>query len=369
MLSFQGEAEQRLRAAFEEATRRAPCVLLLDDMDLLCCQRSRAGVSDLQKRIVSCILSLVDGLNESASSGRKQRVLLIGTTARPGDIDAAVRRSGRVDQEVELGVPGAAERELLLRHLLAQAAVAVCSPSEDLPPGCTFSISAAAVGEVARLAHGMVGADLLLVVKEAFFLALGRWQRQGEVTASNALIGEAEESAPVNLADEFGALSLDDDEGLSLCRAEDTVPAADRIQTSHTSSGTVAALPATLLGPAGGVGRALLGDQDLREALSRVSPSALREVVVEVPAVRWTDIGGMAAVKQSLREVSLRVRRTSLAVADSRGLQLPRWWSCRCSGRGCLRRWASRRRRAFCCTGRRAARRRSWPRRLPRRAP
>lgn len=274
-----GEAEQKLRDIFAEARRLSPCCILIDNMDLVCASRSRADVTDLQKRLVSCLLTLLDGVVDM------QRVFLIGTSARPNDIDAAIRRAGRIDKEVEIGVPSAAERMSILTTLLSEAGVTLCdsgnsssSDDSDPPAVSRFSVSVALIKEIASLAHGMVGADLLLVVKEAFYLATKRRSAaQSEALPSGG-------SVVSNLADEFSAMDVNS-----------TVDDAATIESVDTA--TVATSGAdNAMTP-------FFTDNDFRQALTSISPSALREVVIEVPQVRWKDIGGMESVKQSLREV------------------------------------------------------------------
>ncbi len=346
--SLQGEAEQQLRDIFLEASRRAPCCILVDNMDLLCCQRSRPGVSDLQKRIVSCMLSLIDGLGGGVGDAARP-VFLVGTTTKPSDIDPAIRRAGRIDREIELGVPSAAERESILLALLQEASVTVTARGErpaDKPH--SFCTSAELVRDIARLAHGMVGADLVLVLKEAFYLAMRR-RMTAAATPSPApslappVIEPAPESGSLNLALEFESLSLEGEE-------------EDEKEVVASSEGAaveqVAAAAPQVFSTAPLVDRDLLTDQDFREALSRVSPSALREVVVEVPTVRWGDIGGMAAVKQALREARRCVAKCHLSKCVC-----CRWWSGRSSAPICFPLLASPRPRGSCCTARPAARR------------
>jgi SpoVK/Ycf46/Vps4 family AAA+-type ATPase len=130
-------------------------------------------------------------------------------------------------------------------------------------------------------------------VKEAFFLALKRQQQQRAIevapqaeTVSNSAIHD---TLSVNLADEFDSLSLLDGD-------DDAVVISTEIPLVNV-------VPVVATHPVVIQEKSFLSEAEFREALSRVSPSALREVVVEVPCVRWTDIGGMESVKQALKEV------------------------------------------------------------------
>lgn len=217
---FQGEAEAEIRAIFTRAQQNAPSIILMDDIDIVCKQRQNA--SEIQYRILSCLLTLLDGFVDIKG------VFVIATSANPQEIDTAIRRPGRIDKEYEFTVPSAAERESILHAILRTLYV---------------TVDASCVAQVARVAHGMVPADLQLVCKEALLIA-----------AKRTMVGEEE------LTEQLSRLSL----------------------TENQCS---------------------LTNEDLFTAVSKVTPSAIREVAVEVPEVKWTDIGGMESVKQSLREV------------------------------------------------------------------
>jgi AAA family ATPase len=220
-------------------------------VDILCANRSgtasdlNGGNAEVQRRLLSCLLSLLDGVIEDEGRG-EALIFVICTTSSPGDIDPAMRRPGRLDKEIELPVPSQRDRESILRRILLQMNVSVEGEDgkEPLPPsaGLTTALSEAFVHEVSKKAHGMVGSDLLLVCKEAFAISL---QRQR--AAATAATGGPSHGVP----------SFD-----------------------------------------GTITRA-----DLSLAVAKVSPSGIREVAVEVPEVRWDHIGGMHSVKQSLREV------------------------------------------------------------------
>jgi len=214
---------------FKTAVKRAPALLLMDDLHRLCPDRSHA--SDVQKQITSCLLSLMD--NGGGSGGIDgASVFYLAASTFPDRLDAALRRPGRLEREVELSVPSPEDRSTILSHLLAACAIPVESDGEEGQVLGTAAVSSACVRRVARSCHGMVGADLLLLCKHASVIALERRQN--------------------------------------------------------------------------GIGDVCVTDRDLEAAAQRVSPSALRESMVEVPEVRWEDIGGMDLLKQQLREVSPR---------------------------------------------------------------
>lgn len=213
------QTERRLREIFSEARRRAPALIFIDEIDALCPSRERAP-NDLEKRIVATMLTLMDGANTpTAATAQSGHVLVIGATNRPDALDPAIRRPGRFDREIEIGIPNATGRREILDALLRNT---------------PHSIPAGAVGQVAAVTHGYVGADLAAVCNEAGMLAARR-----------------------------------------------------AIQSTKAGG---SAVPAAITEP------------DLRAGLQRVRPSAMREVYVDVPTVRWTDIGGQDGAKQELRE-------------------------------------------------------------------
>jgi AAA family ATPase len=95
--SFHGETEERLRGVFEEAKKRSPCVVVLDEVDALCPRRDGDG-GEVEKRVVATLLTLMDGMGQG-----EERVFVIGATNRPNGIDPALRRPGRFDREIEIG--------------------------------------------------------------------------------------------------------------------------------------------------------------------------------------------------------------------------------------------------------------------------
>ncbi|XP_069572602.1 ATPase family gene 2 protein homolog A [Brachyistius frenatus] len=219
MSKFYGETEARLRQIFSEASQRQPAIIFIDELDALCPKRDGAQ-NEVEKRVVASLLTLMDGIGSEGHSGQ---LLVLGATNRPHALDPALRRPGRFDKELEVGVPGAAERADILRKQLS------CVPC---------SAAAEELKQLADAAHGYVGADLAAVCKEAGLRALKR-----ALGASH--------------------------------------PAASDQQLMGTVTVTL---------------------QDLRWATSVVKPSAMREVAIDVPKVRWSDVGGMEEVKLKLKQ-------------------------------------------------------------------
>ena len=214
---FYGESEAKLRGIFEEAARHSPSIIFLDEIDAIAPKRAEV-TGEVEKRVVAQLLALMDGLEQ------RGKVIVIGATNIPGSLDPALRRPGRFDREISIGIPDKEGRlEILQIHTRGMPLVA----DVDLE-------------KIASITHGFVGADLAALCREAAMTCLR------------------------------GVLPQIDLE-------------ADIVPYEALSSLEV-------------------GMQHFQEALKEVEPSAIREVLVEVPDVRWEDVGGLEDAKQELRE-------------------------------------------------------------------
>ncbi|XP_073778511.1 ATPase family gene 2 protein homolog A isoform X1 [Danio rerio] len=218
MSKFYGETEARLRQIFTEAAQRQPSIIFIDELDALCPKREGAQ-NEVEKRVVATLLTLMDGIGSEGHSGQ---LLVLGATNRPHALDPALRRPGRFDKELEIGVPNVDGRRDILQTLLRS--VPCDATHEELQ-------------ELADAAHGYVGADLAAVCKEAGLHALRR------------VLGSRSALSDVQVMDKV------------------------KVMTS-----------------------------DLRLAMTEVKPSAMREVAIDVPKVKWSDIGGLEQVKQALKQ-------------------------------------------------------------------
>lgn len=241
---FVGESESRLKEVFDEARRKAPSIIFIDEVDSIC-QRRDTAAEELQKRLVTSMLVLMDGIDSL------ERVFVIGATNRPNALDDALRRPGRFDKEVEIGIPSAASRSDILRRLLSR-----------IP----HSLDEADIEKVAETTHGYVGADLKSVCSEAAMRCIRR--------AAHGPWG--------------GRESVDESKQGAAGSEKTTLPVSVSHRDHHTGFG-LSQQPKVSIG-------------DLRHGLSVVKPSGLREVLVDVPRVRWSDIGGQETAKQQLRE-------------------------------------------------------------------
>ncbi|XP_010744222.3 ATPase family protein 2 homolog [Larimichthys crocea] len=170
MSKFYGETEARLRQIFTEASQRKPAIIFIDELDALCPKREGAQ-NEVEKRVVASLLTLMDGIGSEGHSGQ---LLVLGATNRPHALDPALRRPGRFDKELEVGVPGAAERADILQK---QLSFVPCSATAE------------ELRQLADAAHGYVGADLAAVCKEAGLHALKRALGGSHQPSDQQLIG------------------------------------------------------------------------------------------------------------------------------------------------------------------------------------
>jgi len=214
---FYGESEERLREIFKQAEENAPAIIFIDEIDSIAPKREEV-TGEVEKRIVSQLLTLMDGMKS------RGKVVVIAATNRPDSLDPAIRRPGRFDREIEIGIPDQAGRkEILDIH------------TRGMPIEEKVNLE-----QIARVTHGFVGADLEILTKEAAVRSLRRI-----------------------LPD----IDLE----------EETIP-AEILQ------------------------KIVITDNDFKDALKEVRPSALREVLVQLPNLSWEDVGGLESLKEELHE-------------------------------------------------------------------
>ncbi|MBI5872188.1 CDC48 family AAA ATPase [archaeon] len=213
-----GEAEKRIRDIFDEAEKKAPAIIFIDEIDAIAPKREEA-YGEVEKRMVAQLLGTMDGLKS------RGKVIVIAATNRPNAIDPALRRPGRFDREIIIGVPSKEGRLSVLKiH------------TRNMPLAEDFKLE-----KWAEKTHGFVGADLAALCKEAAMNVVRRILPDVNLKEKNGIPTEVLEKLKIY-------------------------------------------------------------DSDFEEAMKIVGPSALREVFVEVPSIKWEDIGGMDEVKQELRE-------------------------------------------------------------------
>jgi transitional endoplasmic reticulum ATPase len=217
MSKYYGQSEEKLREKFEEAEKTAPSIVFIDEIDSIAPKREEVS-GETERRVVAQMLTLMDGL------GGRGQVIVIGATNREDAIDPALRRPGRFDREIEIGVPTLKGRKEIMQIHTRGMPLA-----EDVD-----------LDMLAGVTHGYVGADLASLAREAAMKCLRRH------------VPEFDLDKPVP--------------------------------------------PAVLE-------RMRVTQDDFRDALREVEPSAMREVAVEIPNVSWSDVGGLEETKRLLKEM------------------------------------------------------------------
>ncbi len=217
MSKFYGESEARLREIFQQAQQNSPSIIFIDELDAIAPKREEV-TGEVERRVVAQLLALMDGL-----SGRGN-VIVIGATNRPSALDPALRRPGRFDREIEIGVP-----DKQGRHEILQIHTRGMPLAQDVD-----------LKKLSEMTHGYTGADLASLARETAMKALRRYLPE------------------INLEEER--------------------------------------IPPTVLE------KMEVRMEDFIDAYKEVTPTAMREVYIEVPTVHWSDIGGLDGVKQELIE-------------------------------------------------------------------
>ncbi len=186
MSKFYGESEKRLRDIFQEAKENSPAIIFIDELDAIAPKREEV-TGEVERRVVAQLLALMDGLEE------RGRVMVIGATNRPNALDPALRRPGRFDREIELGVPDRHGRlEILQIHTRGMPLVKEGESKVDLK-------------KLADLTHGFVGADLEALCKEAAIRVLRKVLPEIDLDAEE-IPGEVLEKLKVTMDDFLDAL-------------------------------------------------------------------------------------------------------------------------------------------------------------------
>lgn len=218
MSKYYGQSEENLRKKFEEAEKNVPSIIFIDEIDAIASKREETR-GEVERRVVAQLLALMDGLKS------RGKVVVIAATNVPNILDPALRRPGRFDREIEIGVPSTDGRLNILKiH------------TRNMPLAKNVNLK-----ELASITHGFVGADLSALAKEAAMIVLRKILPDLKL--------KEEEPIPKEILEKLR-----------------------------------------------------ISQKDFREALKVVRPSALREVLVEIPNIKWDDIGGLENVKQELIE-------------------------------------------------------------------
>uniref|UniRef100_I3K5Y1 Nuclear VCP like n=1 Tax=Oreochromis niloticus TaxID=8128 RepID=I3K5Y1_ORENI len=261
-----GESEQKLRELFDLTVSSAPCILFIDEIDAITPKREVAS-KDMERRIVAQLLTCMDDLNSLAVTAQ---VLVIGATNRPDSLDPALRRAGRFDREICMGIPDEAARLRILRTLCRKL---------KLPEDFDYQ-------QLARLTPGYVGADLMALCREAAMSAVNRVLLETRGPPHS----QSQTSAKEPLAS--GAPTLTDVPSEQQ-QATDTNPQGELWSVLCLLKSTETLSEEQLAGLC-----ILMSDFQL--SLASVQPSAKREGFATVPDVTWEDVGALQDVREEL---------------------------------------------------------------------
>jgi len=312
---YKGESEERLREAFDQAEENAPSILFIDEIDSIA--GSRDEDADMENRVVAQLLTLMDGLED------RGRVVVIGATNRVDAIDPALRRGGRFDREIEIGVPDEEGRREILDVL-----------TRDMPLADDVDLD-----RVAAQTHGFVGADLASLTTEAAMFALRRESEGDDVTGADfdGAMATVEPSAMREYVAESPSTSFDDVGGLDGVKQTLTEAIEWPLAYGELFSATNTDPPSGILlyGPPGTgktlLARAVAGESDVNfihvagpEIMDRYvgeSEEAVRELFERArqtaPSIIFLDeIDAIASQRGQGNEVTERVVSQLLAELD-----------------------------------------------------
>ena len=279
MSKFYGESEERLRDVFKEAQENAPSVIFIDEIDAIAPKREESH-GEVEKRVVSQLLTLMDGLKS------RGKVIVIGATNRPDALDPALRRPGRFDREIEIGVPDRQGRkEILQIHTRGMPIEPEFRKSEVLKILEEIRSDERFAGTAGSAIRKVEGAGNEKDIKETLKEIDERLYEEVRHKLIDHLLDE--------LADRtHGFVGAD----LAALAREAAMAALRRLMKEGKIDFEVETIPKEVLE------ELRVTRRDFYEALKMVEPSALREVLLEIPNVRWSDIGGLEEVKEQLRE-------------------------------------------------------------------
>ncbi|GMP86018.1 hypothetical protein CsSME_00038972 [Camellia sinensis var. sinensis] len=271
---YHGESEQALHEVFDSASRATPAVVFIDELDAIAPAR-RDGGEEMSQRMVATLLNLMDGIS------RTDGLLVIAATNRPDSIEPALRRPGRLDREIEIGVPSPKQRYDILLVLLS---------------GMEHSLTAMQVQHLAMATHGFVGADLAALCNEAALVCLRCY-----VDFQKSCDDSDSDSKSILFDGCNNATRI----GSNCSKAtRDTLDSASSSVTDLPVSSDIQNGVNNGVTGAGAAEKHILkvAFEDFEKAKMKVRPSAMREVILEVPKVNWEDVGGQKEVKTQLME-------------------------------------------------------------------
>ncbi|XP_023942565.1 nuclear valosin-containing protein-like [Bicyclus anynana] len=303
-----GESEERIRELFERAVSVAPCILFIDEIDAVCGNRIHAQ-KDMEKRMVAQLLASLDSLSENSAS-----VLVLAATNNPDALDPALRRAGRLEQEITLGIPSLKARKEILSILCKNLAL-----SDDVD-----------MSTLAQITPGFVGADLQALVNKASTYAVKRIfaeiRLQSKALSPSTTDNNTKDNEEANVipnGDKESDENVPREPNVENSEEKPVEPESRETETQNAPNGngiisnhTVVSADSKLIDPVDEVvslledtmpyteeeltGLAVRQD-DFLKALKTTKPCAVREGIVTVPDVTWDDVGSLNQVRKDLQ--------------------------------------------------------------------
>lgn len=260
-----GESEKQLREHFDNAKKMAPCLMFIDEIDTITPKRESAQ-REMERRIVGQLLTCMDDLDLEKNDGKP--VIVLAATNRPDSLDPALRRAGRFDTEVNIGVPNIAVREQILRAQTRRTEIA----------------SDVDFTQLAKMTPGFVGADLESLVLKAGNVSNAKYieileARAREADARNGLSATADDDVDMEEGDP-STLHPKPSEAVISFRA------INKLLLDSAETDNIPDEPITM--------------SDFEKALEHIQPSAKREGFATIPETTWANIGALESVRKEL---------------------------------------------------------------------
>ncbi|EGN99364.1 hypothetical protein SERLA73DRAFT_108832 [Serpula lacrymans var. lacrymans S7.3] len=287
-----GESEKTLRDTFDEAKRAAPCLLFIDEIDAITPKRESAQ-REMERRIVAQFLTCMDDISWEKTDNKP--VIVIGATNRPDSLDAALRRAGRFDHEISMGVPDEEGRAKILRVLSAKL---------RLEGDFNFAV-------LAKATPGYVGADLSALTGAAGIIAVKRIFKQ--LSDGTLILPETPEKGNADVLMIIDPPLEGIEQPLESPPNQNLSPFAglaaqfSSSSIAHFLSAHPDPLTEAQLAPL------CITSADFTLALKQVQPSSKREGFATVPDVTWADIGALHGIRDELHMAIVQpIRRPEL---------------------------------------------------------
>lgn len=260
VMGVTGDSESKLRDIFQEAKNKSPCIVVFDEIDVIC--SSGNNQKSIDRRIVAQLVSCLDDLSRSGTL-----VVCVATTSKPEQVDNTLRRGGRFDREILFKAPDAKSREMILEKLC-----------QTMRLHTDVKLSA-----IAHKTPGFVGADLELLVKEAAKISVRRIFADLDFSWKKVIeIDSVDESGNKEVKGETEIVSEPQSEVVDLTQSNEVLDSENQKVAEKIDNATVMM-------------------EDFSQALAKVVPGFKRDGFTSIPLCTWQDIGGLDALHEETK--------------------------------------------------------------------